>query len=73
MGAALHELFPFVDYVCSGEGDGVFRRLAKAVDQRHGRGGLRVGHVSPLASRSRAFSSCSRMMSRLPMRATPVM
>ena len=22
MGAAIHELFPFVDYVCSGEGDG---------------------------------------------------
>ena len=26
MGAALHELFPFVDYVCSGEGDRVFPR-----------------------------------------------
>ena len=29
MGAALHELFPFVDYVCSGEGDRVFPILVR--------------------------------------------
>src|SRR5579871_919191 len=31
MGAALHDLFPYVDYVCSGEADRVFPRLAKAL------------------------------------------
>ncbi len=31
MGAAIHRLFPFVDYVCSGEGDEIFPRLAKAI------------------------------------------
>lgn len=31
MGAALHELFPFVDYVCSGEGDRVFPLLVEKV------------------------------------------
>jgi ribosomal peptide maturation radical SAM protein 1 len=31
MGAALHELFPFVDYVCSGEGDRVFPALVQRV------------------------------------------
>jgi ribosomal peptide maturation radical SAM protein 1 len=31
MGAALHELFPFVDYVCSGEGDRVVPELARRV------------------------------------------
>ncbi len=31
MGIALHRLFPFVDYVCSGEGDLVFPRLAHHV------------------------------------------
>ncbi len=31
MGAAIHRLFPFVDYVCSGEGDDIFPRLVKAV------------------------------------------
>ena len=29
MGAAIHELFPFVDYVCSGEGDRVFPELVR--------------------------------------------
>lgn len=29
MGAAIHELFPFVDYVCSGEGDRVFPSLVR--------------------------------------------
>ena len=51
----------------------VIRRLAHAGGEGQAGSGLCVRHESPLASRSRAFSSCSRMMSRLPMRATPVM
>jgi ribosomal peptide maturation radical SAM protein 1 len=31
MGIALHRLFPFVDYVCSGEGDLAFPRLARGI------------------------------------------
>src|SRR5581483_3803198 len=31
MGVALHRRFPFIDYVCSGEGDLVFPELARAV------------------------------------------
>ncbi len=31
MGAAVHRLFPFIDYVCSGEGDLTFPTLAKRV------------------------------------------
>jgi ribosomal peptide maturation radical SAM protein 1 len=31
MGGAIHESFPFVDYVLSGEGDGIFPRLVKAI------------------------------------------
>ena len=31
MGAAIHELFPFVDYVCSGEGDRMFPALVQRI------------------------------------------
>jgi ribosomal peptide maturation radical SAM protein 1 len=31
MGAALHRLFPFIDYVCAGEADVSFPRLARAI------------------------------------------
>ena len=40
MGAAIHRLFTFVDYVCSGEGDDVFPRLATAILTGQRSGGL---------------------------------
>jgi ribosomal peptide maturation radical SAM protein 1 len=40
MGAAMHELFPFVDYVCSGEGDRIFPRLVAAILAGRPAGGL---------------------------------
>jgi ribosomal peptide maturation radical SAM protein 1 len=45
MGLALYELFPFVDYVCSGEGDRVFPELVQRVLTGQPVGGLPGLHV----------------------------
>jgi ribosomal peptide maturation radical SAM protein 1 len=46
MGAAIHESFPFVDYVLSGEGDVIFPRLVKAI-----LAGQRVSRLSGVYAR----------------------
>ncbi len=47
MGAAIHESFPFLDYVCSGEGDQIFPRLVEAI-----LAGQRVGSLPGVYSRN---------------------
>jgi ribosomal peptide maturation radical SAM protein 1 len=58
MGAAIHELFPFVDYVCSGEGDHVFPELVGrllAGESTLGLPGIFArGLLSPLGDRTHA-------------------
>ncbi len=51
MGLAIHRLFPFVDYVCSGEGDLVFPRLARHVLEGQTPGEL-PGIISRAAGRT---------------------
>lgn len=46
MGLTLHRLFPFVDYVCSGEGDIAFPRLARQI-----LGGEAVGEIAGIIRR----------------------
>jgi len=68
MGAAIHELFPFVDYVCSGEGDVVFPELVRrllAGESPHGLPGIFArGSSSPLGDRTHA--PMVRDLDRLP-------
>ena len=58
MGAAIHELFPFVDYLCSGEGDDVFPELVRrllAGESIQGVPGIFARDVSnPLGDRTHA-------------------
>jgi ribosomal peptide maturation radical SAM protein 1 len=60
MGAELHRVFPFVDYVCSGESDEAFPRLVRAI-----RDGADPSDIAGLSFRRDGASVRSRLPQQL--------